>query len=273
MPVDGRKPSVRILRVDARLERVAADGELLLRQRQRLARRDAQLPFDQVLPGDHLGDRMLDLQPRVHLHEEEAAVLVGDELDRARADVADRARGRDRGLAHLAAARLGHAGRRRLLQHLLVTPLHRAVALEQVHAVAVGVGEHLDLDVARARDVFLDQHLVVAEARRRFALARRERLRELARRVDDAHALAAAARGGLEQHRIADAVRFFLQKFFGLFLSMVTGHQRHRRLLHQRLRRALAAHGADRRGRRADEHDARSVAQASAKSSFSDRKP
>ena len=34
-----------------------------------LAARDAQLPFDQIDPGDRLGHRVLDLQPRVHLHE------------------------------------------------------------------------------------------------------------------------------------------------------------------------------------------------------------
>ena len=65
---------VRILGVDARLDRVAVDRELVLRLRQRLAGRDAQLPFDEIEPGDHLGDRMLDLQPRVHLHEVERAV-------------------------------------------------------------------------------------------------------------------------------------------------------------------------------------------------------
>ena len=65
-------------------------GSCSCAQRQRLARGDAQLPLDQVEPGDHLGHRMLDLQPRVHLHEVEAAVGVGDELDRAGADVADR---------------------------------------------------------------------------------------------------------------------------------------------------------------------------------------
>ena len=49
------------------------EADVRLRQRQRLAGRDAQLPFDQVEPGDHLGHRMLDLQPRVHLHEVELA--------------------------------------------------------------------------------------------------------------------------------------------------------------------------------------------------------
>ena len=47
--------------------------DLFLRQRQRLAGGDAQLPLDQVQPGDDLGDRMLHLQARVDLHEIEAA--------------------------------------------------------------------------------------------------------------------------------------------------------------------------------------------------------
>jgi hypothetical protein len=74
------------------------------RQRQRLAGGDAQLPFDQILAGDHFGDRVLDLQAGVHFHEVERAVLIGDELDRAGADVADRLGGGDGGFAHLAAA-------------------------------------------------------------------------------------------------------------------------------------------------------------------------
>ena len=99
-----QEAALRILGVDARLDRVAADRELVLPQRQPLARRDAQLPFDEIDAGDHLGHRMLDLQPRVHLHEIERAVLLGDELDGAGADVADGLRRGDRGLAHRAAA-------------------------------------------------------------------------------------------------------------------------------------------------------------------------
>ena len=46
--------------------------KLVLRQRQLFAARHAQLPFDQILAGDLLGDRMLDLQPGVHFHEPDA---------------------------------------------------------------------------------------------------------------------------------------------------------------------------------------------------------
>ena len=50
-----------------------------LRERQRLAGGDAEHLLHQVDPGDQFGDRVLDLQARVHLQEEEAAVLAGDE--------------------------------------------------------------------------------------------------------------------------------------------------------------------------------------------------
>ena len=199
---------------------------------------------------------MLDLQPGVHLHEVEAAVRMGDELDRAGADVADRLRRLHRRLAHRRAALGGHARRRRLLEHLLVAALHRAVALEQVDAGAEAVGEHLDLDVPRLQHVLLDQHPVVAERVLRLALARGERGGELAGGVDPAHALAAAAGGGLDQHRVADPRRFLRQQRRVLVVAVIAGRERHAGLLHQRLGRRLRAHRPDRRRRRADEDDA-----------------
>ena len=93
----------RILGVDAALDRMAALRELVLRPRQRSARRDGQLRANEVDAGDRFGDRMLDLQPRVHLEEVEARVVAAafeQELDRARVAIAGRARRRDRGFAH-----------------------------------------------------------------------------------------------------------------------------------------------------------------------------
>jgi hypothetical protein len=49
---------------------------------------------------------------------------------------------------------LVHAGRRRFLDHLLVAALQRAVALEQMHSIAVRVAEHLHLDMAGAVTYF-----------------------------------------------------------------------------------------------------------------------
>ncbi len=68
--------------------------------RQGLPRGHEQLQPDQVEAGDGLGDRMLHLEPGVHLEEEELAVLE-EELDGAGADVAHGPGGGDRGSAHL----------------------------------------------------------------------------------------------------------------------------------------------------------------------------
>jgi hypothetical protein len=79
------------------------------------------------------------------------------------------------------------------------------------------------------------------------------RPRSLAR-IHHAHALAAAAGAGLEQHRVADAVGLAAQQRGVLVLAVIAGHQRHRGLFHQLLGRA--AHRADGRRRRADEDEA-----------------
>ncbi len=256
-PGGGQEAGSGLLGVEPRLHRPAVETQLLLRQRQRLAGRDAQLPLDQVLPGDRFRHRMLHLQPRVHLHEPDAVgaqpvAPVCDELDRAGAAVSHRPRRPDRGGAH----RLAHGGlqpgRRSLLDHLLVPALQRAVALEQVHDVAVVVGEHLHLDVARPGHPGFQQHPVVAERRLRLATAGSERGRELVRPVDPAHPLAAAAGDRLDQHRIADPRGLRRQPFPGLVVTQVARRDRHARLGHQRLGGVLEPHGTDRRRRRPD---------------------
>ena len=91
----------RVFGIEARLDRMAVDRKLALRLRQRLARRDAELPFDQIGPGDLLGHRMLDLKPRVHLHEPELArgavrSRLDNEFHGARANIVDSLCRRDR---------------------------------------------------------------------------------------------------------------------------------------------------------------------------------
>src|SRR5450756_1282004 len=89
---------------------------------------------------DSLGDRVLDLDPRVHLDED---VLSGplphrvhQELDGARVDITDASR-EGHGIAAQRGAQLGvEVGCRRDLDHLLVPALDRAVPLVQVHAVS-----------------------------------------------------------------------------------------------------------------------------------------
>ena len=146
---------------------------------------------------------MLDLQARVHLEEPELASF-DEELDRARALVADGAGGGDRRIPHAPADRAGDDRRRGLLHHLLVPPLHRAFPVVQVDDAAVGVGEHLHLHVARRGQETLDEHLVRPERGRRLAPGGGDRLGQFVRVRDHAHAAATPARRGLDQEREAD---------------------------------------------------------------------
>ena len=181
---------------------------------------------------------------------------VGDELHGAGAGVADRECRLHRGLAHRRAKLRTHAGRQRLLDHLLMAALQRAVALVEMDRVAVRVGEHLHLDMARRRDIFLDQHAVVAERILGLALGCFQHGFEIGMLVDAPHPLAAAAGDGLDQHRIADLISLLLEEGRLLAIAVIARHHRHPGLLHQRLGAAFQSHGADRLRRRADEDEA-----------------
>ena len=76
--VDGQEAGGRVLGVQrAPRPRGRVGATSSCAERQRLARRDAQLQLDEVEAGDQLGDRVLDLQPGVDLEEVEARRLVG----------------------------------------------------------------------------------------------------------------------------------------------------------------------------------------------------
>src|SRR6185437_12501727 len=105
---------------------------------------------------------------------------------------AHRLRRRDRGGTHLAPLFRAEAGRRRLLDHFLQAPLHRAVALEEMDGMAVAVGEDLQLDVTRRRQILLEENAIIAEGGLRLALRRGERGGKDLGARDRAHALAAA---------------------------------------------------------------------------------
>ena len=159
---------------------------------------------------------MLDLEARVDLEEVEVARRVHQELEGSGVRVLHRAGGVDDGAAQLAAQLLGERRRRRLFDELLVPPLDRALALAEVHHVAVMVAEHLDLDVARRLDVLLD--VDVADAERGLGLALRglERLAPAPAPTDDAHAAAAAAGDRLDDDREPEVLGDLLSAFSSL---------------------------------------------------------
>ena len=141
----------RILCVQTNLDSVPLGRDLVLGQRERMSVGYIDLPTHQIGSSDALGHWMFDLQTRVHLQEVEAAVGVEQVLDSACPDVADRLGKRERRFAHLLPKCRAHRRRRGLFDDLLVPTLDGALALEQMHHVAVSVAEDLDFDVSGAR--------------------------------------------------------------------------------------------------------------------------
>ena len=161
----------------------------------------------EVEAGDQLGDRVLDLQPGVHLEEAERAVGVEDELDGAGADVADAPcprRPRRRPARRAARRRRPATAPPRRSSG---APLDRALALEQVRrrcrarrrrsAPRRGAGRRRTARGTRCR------------RRTRSAASRRApstASASSAASCDDPHAAPAAAERRLHQHREADLV-------------------------------------------------------------------
>ncbi len=145
----------------------------------RRAAGDQDLRLHEIDAGDVLGHRVFDLNARIDLDEIELpGVDVFEKFDGAGVLIADGATDRERIAVQLVAARLGQEQRRRALDDLLMAPLHGAVAFEQMHQIAVRIGEDLHFDVARALHGLFEIHLVVAERGLRFVARGRQQIVE-----------------------------------------------------------------------------------------------
>ena len=194
----------RVLGVQAHLDRVPPGSSRRARARRAAGRpsADGDLQRDQVDAVDRLGDRVLDLEAGVHLQEVEAVLgRVVEELDGAGAAVVDRPAAARAASCRAVRVASGSAGRGRLLDHLLVAALDRAVALAE--------------DERRRR---CPRRTCISTWRRSGRTAPRRRCRrrtptrasasaacQLARQLrqpgHDPHAAASAASPGLDQER------------------------------------------------------------------------
>ena len=135
--------------------------------------------------------------------------------------------------------------------------LNAALALAQRDHPAVGVGEHLDFDVAGALEVFFDVQLPRPERLQRLARRRLEGGLDLSCFVDEPHPFAAAPGDGLEEHRKPEPLRFALRLHMVGDRPRRARHDRHAGGLHAAARFGLVAHRADGGGGRPDERQAR----------------
>src|SRR3954454_13395799 len=85
-----------------------------------------------------------------------------------------------------------------------MTPLNRAFAFAEHFDVAMMICDHLELDMPRCRDEFLDIDVAVRERSRCFGLRLNETRFEFGFAVDDAHATTTASGSGFHDHGITD---------------------------------------------------------------------
>ena len=161
--------AVRVFHIEARLDRMARQHNVALLRGQRVARRHLQLPLHQIVPRDALGHRMLHLQARVHFQEIVIQLVIHDELHRARTAVAHGQCGGHSVFAHGFTHRGADHRRRRFFNHFLAAALGRAVALAQVHRVAMCIGKHLNFNMAAIVDQAFQHQRAVAKRAGRFA--------------------------------------------------------------------------------------------------------
>jgi hypothetical protein len=272
--VEARERAARRPRVALRIERLGVDAplqrEAALRRGaigvhaelgQRLSRGHGDLQLHEVEAGHRLGHRVLDLQARVGLDEDEGQrrrCRIDQKLEGAEPAVADRLRHAQRGLRDLHAQRLGQRRAGRDLHQFLEAPLQRAFALAQARDRRA-VAQHLHLDVPRVAHQALDVHTVDAESRLCLGHAARVRVGQLLRIQHRAHAAPAAAADGLHHHARALRVLFGEEslRLRERHRARAARHHRHVALRGQRAGARLVAEQAELLGRRADEDEAR----------------
>ena len=145
--------SAGVFGIDAAFDGAADETHVVLGDAQGRAVGDADLFAHEVDGSDHLGDGMLDLQARIHLDEVEFSALV-EIFHRAYAQIAEFLDRRGGDGADFGALGVIQRGRGRFFHHLLVAALQRAIAFAQMDDIAVAVGDDLDFDVARLRQIF-----------------------------------------------------------------------------------------------------------------------
>ena len=208
--VVGDKLVFRVLRGHPALKRVAAQADSVLRRHAALCLADtralghADLGLDDVDAGHFLGDGVFHLYAGIDLDEvKRARIGLHEEFHGAGVSVT----GGGCEVQGMAAKRVAlpgiQIGRRRTLNQLLVAPLHRAVAFEEMDQVAVGIAQYLHFNVAGLTHEFFQVDLIVAESREGFAPRHGDFRAQTGRIVDHPHPASAAAPTGLEHQRKA----------------------------------------------------------------------
>ncbi len=195
---------------------------------------------------------MLDLDAGIHFDEIELAVLE-QKFDGADAEIFHVLHRLGAGRPDFGAGGGGEDRRGTFLPDFLVTPLQRTVALAEMDRAATAVAQHLDFDVARLLQVFLQIDRGIAERGLGLVGCGRQRHHQIVGRLRDLHAAPAAPGGSLYQHGKADRLRNRHRVVVGSDTAVRARHHGNAEPLRGFLGFDLVAHQTDVLGLRADE--------------------
>ena len=205
-----------VFRVDAAFDGVVSCDSIDEMLGKMLTRGHLNLLFDKIASIDFLGDRMLDLDAGVHLHEIEMTVIVHEKLDRARIRVSNVLRQFDRRGAHSSAQFGRHERGGTLLDDLLIAALDRTIAFPEMNDAAMFVCENLKFNMVRVDDKLFNIDGGIVEGLIRFEARGMVALHEAPFVTGDAHPAAPAAGDRLDHDGKAD----FSSDLDGFFLAV-----------------------------------------------------
>ena len=250
------------------LDGVAPLDNIALGKAQRPPVGDKNLLLDQIDPAHLFGDRMLDLQARVHLEEIVIALPVHQEFDRSGSEITDRT-GRSNGITpHTLPQLRSHQGRRTLFDDFLVAALHGALPLAQVDHMAEPVSQHLEFDVVRLFDKPFDVDGIVAERSHRLGTGSLKSFAHVRFPPHQPHTLSASALRRLQHHRKTDPAAHLDGLISRHKILLRAGHYGNPGFDHRAARRNLIAHQLDRFGRGANKNYSRFTALAGERGVF-----
>ena len=199
---------------------------------------------------------MLHLQAGVHLKKIKAAVARQQKFHSARTHVVHRPGSGHCSCPHARAQGIVDRRAGRLFHQFLMPPLHRAVALADMHQIAMPVAKHLDLNMPRLQYGFFDQQLPIAEGIDRFAASRLDGGQQISRILHHPHAAPTAAGCSFDHHRQADLDGLGQQAGITLCIALVARNAAHTGSKHAYFGAAFIAHGLNSLPIRPDKHQA-----------------
>src|SRR3972149_1678885 len=197
---------------------------------------------------------MFHLNAGIHLDEIEVVVFI-KKLEGAGATITDAATGLRAQLADHASRLPADTGGRRLLDHLLVAPLHGAITLAEMYDVSVIISQHLHFDMAWMIEEFFHIDGIIAECSPGFGTGDGDGIAQSGIAVHHTHAAPSAATHGLDDDGIPDMARH--AQIFVRIISQCPVRTRYAgdtHLFHGGNRRDLVTHHTDGFRLRPDKH-------------------